>query len=776
MTYQMLPIQQMVWQDKYKFTAPAGVPRLTSDNSIEDTWRRIAHALAEPEGHEQRMWEKRFYSALENFQYIPAGRIIAGAGTYRDVTLFNCFVQGIIPDSMDGIFARLREAALTMQQGGGIGVDFSPLRPNGADVKGVAAKASGPVSFMDCWDAMCKTIMSAGARRGAMMGTLRCDHPDIELFIDAKRDPLRLRNFNLSVLVTDIFMDAIKRDESLPLEFGGKVYRRVGARYLWDKIMRSAYDSAEPGVIFIDRINKTNNLAYCETIYSTNPCSEQPLPPNGACLLGSINLTAFIRHPFEDRVYWDEHKIIDTTKIAVRMMDNVIDVSNYPLPEQRQEAMHKRRIGLGITGLADALTMCGLHYGSPEACKTAELWMKTITTAAYEADINLAAEKGKFPAYSPKMGRSYYPERGDRPMRNGTLISIAPTGTISLFAGNISSGIEPIFEWEFTRNILTPDGGHQSVQVEDWAVRLYREKFPGKELPPQFYARAHELSPKQHLAMQKAVQPWVCSSISKTVNCPADMPFEDFEQLYMDAYDGGLKCCAAFREGSIANAVLQVKPKPESEEGLSVAVDPVPREEILSLIREASGVPHKPTPRELTMSGRTHKLKWNGHGVYVTINDDKDGEPYEIFINSLHSEFYAWSVALTRMISAIWRRGGDTSFVVKELKAIADPRGGAWSNGTYIPSIQAAIGYTIEEHIAATAAAKQMSSHEFRAIVDEAKQELAESVASPPLPPGLAEAAAARLFNFCPRCGSTNVWFPKRNCLTCKNCDYSNCE
>jgi ribonucleoside-diphosphate reductase alpha chain len=721
-----------------------------------------------------------------------------------------------------------------MQQGGGIGVDFSTIRPLNAEVKGVAAKASGPVSFMDVWDAMCKTIMSAGARRGAMMGTLRCDHPDIELFIDAKRDSLRLRNFNVSVLVTDPFMDAVKNDTPWELQFGDKIYKIVSARELWRKIMKSAHETAEPGVIFIDRINQTNNLAYCETIYSTNPCSEQPLPPNGACLLGSMNLAAFIAQPFTPNVYFNEQDLVAKTKIATRMMDNVIDCSGYPLPEQRQEAQHKRRIGLGITGLADALVMCGLHYGSPEACRTAEAWMKTITTAAYETSINLAAEKGKFPAYSPKMGRSYYPERGDRPMRNGTLISVAPTGTISLFAGNVSSGIEPMFEWEFTRNILTPDGGHQSVQVEDWAVRLYREKFPGKELPPQFYARAHELSPKQHLAMQKAVQPWVCTSISKTVNCPADMPFEDFEQLYMDAYDGGLKCCAAFREGTIANAVLQVKPKPEpnpvepkppaknqramyatptskhtTEESLDLILrSPMTQAEIMALIHEASGVAHKPSPRMAVMHGRTHKIKWGAHAVYVTINNNPDGTPHEIFINSKNVDHYAWSVAMTRMITAIWRRGGDTSFVTEELKGIADPRGGAWMGGRYIPSIQAALGYVIDAHIAGKDFSMELKTNGEAPAAPTVAEASASLSASPPsdIPDigkavDLAEAALTRIMaslrgsgvvenpiagmmgvpvpapsHFCPKCGSANVWFPKRNCLTCRDCSFSNCD
>ena len=327
---QVAAISQQIWDMKYRLKGPDGAP---VDKTIEDSWRRVAEALAEAEAPELRAeWAERFYEALSGFKYLPAGRILAGAGAKRNVTLFNCFVMGTIPDDMSGIFEHLREAALTMQQGGGIGYDFSTLRPKGAPVKGVGADASGPLSFMDVWDAMCRTIMSAGHRRGAMMATLRCDHPDIENFIEAKQQPGRLRMFNLSVLVTDAFMQAVKEDGPWELKFNGTTFRVVRARELWDKIMRSTYAAAEPGVIFIDRINRANNLHYCETIQATNPCGEQPLPPYGACLLGSINLTTLIREPFTPNAHLDLDELDRLVRVAVRMMDNVVDVSNFPLP------------------------------------------------------------------------------------------------------------------------------------------------------------------------------------------------------------------------------------------------------------------------------------------------------------------------------------------------------------------------------------------------------------------------------------------------------------
>ncbi len=388
-------ISQQIWDMKYRLKAPDGTP---VDKTLAESWVRIATALAEPE-KEPAAWTARFASALEDFKYLPAGRIVAGAGTARNVTLFNCFVMGTIPDDMGGIFAHLREAALTMQQGGGIGYDFSTLRPKGAPVKGVGADASGPLTFMDVWDAMCRTIMSAGSRRGAMMATLACDHPDIEAFIEAKREPGRLRMFNLSVLVTDAFMQAVKEDAPWELKFNGTSYKTLRARELWDKIMRATYAYAEPGVIFIDRINRRNNLHYCESISATNPCGEQPLPPYGACLLGSINLAALILDPFTEKARLDEAEFDRIVPLAVRMMDNVVDVSRFPLPEQQNEAKTKRRIGLGVTGLADALIMCRVRYGSEAAVALTETWMRRLQRMSYLASVDLAKEKGAFPLF-----------------------------------------------------------------------------------------------------------------------------------------------------------------------------------------------------------------------------------------------------------------------------------------------------------------------------------------------------------------------------------------
>ncbi|HBB85325.1 MAG TPA: adenosylcobalamin-dependent ribonucleoside-diphosphate reductase, partial [Sulfitobacter sp.] len=440
------PIAEQIWDMKYRFKGADGTAK---DVTVEDTWRRIARDLAQVES-EADVWEDKFFGALEDFKYLPAGRITAGAGTARRVTLFNCFVMGTVPDSMSGIFDMLKEAALTMQQGGGIGYDFSTIRPRGADVLGVSADASGPLSFMDVWDAMCRTIMSAGSRRGAMMATMRCDHPDVEDFISAKSDPARLRMFNMSVLVTDPFMEAVKADGSWDLVFGGKVYKTVQARDLWNSIMQATYSYAEPGVIFIDRINSANNLNYCETIAATNPCGEQPLPPYGACLLGSINLARLVAQPFDAAAHLDQDAMSELVTIAVRMMDNVVDVSKFPLPEQQAEAQAKRRIGLGVTGLADALLMVGLRYGSDEAAQQTEEWLRAIARAAYLASVELAKEKGAFPLFDAEkflasgtmmqMDDDVRDAIREHGIRNALLTSIAPTGTISLYAGNVSSG------------------------------------------------------------------------------------------------------------------------------------------------------------------------------------------------------------------------------------------------------------------------------------------------------------------------------------------------
>ncbi len=773
----LIPVSRQIWETKYRFEPPGG----KAERSVEETLARVAAAAAAAETRASRKaWERRFLDAMTGFAFIPAGRILAGAGTARDVTLFNCFVMGEIGDDMGSIFANVREAALTLQQGGGIGHDFSTLRPKGAPVRGVGADASGPVNFMDVWDAMCKTIMSAGSRRGAMMGTMRCDHPDIEAFIEAKADPARLRNFNLSVLVTDAFLEAVKEGAPWPLVFGGEVFRTLSARGLWHKIMRSAYDYAEPGVIFIDRVNAANNLRYCEEISSTNPCGEQPLPPYGACLLGSINLAVLIEEPFTPAARLSEHRLETLVPHAVRLLDNIADVSRYPLPAQEKEARAKRRIGLGVTGLADALILCGKHYGSQEGRDLAQRWMERIAHAAYAASVELAKEKGAFPLFNageflkrpfpsslPPALQEGIREHG---IRNGVLTSIAPTGTISLLAGNLSSGIEPVFDFEYRRRILGPDGTPLYETVEDYAVRLFRESHGPAALPDAFVT-AHQLTPQEHLLMQAALQRYVDASISKTVNCPREMAFEDFEALYLDGFRLGLKGCTAYRPNPVTGEVLSL-----AHPAVADAVQPaLPLPPASPQAGRFAGA--LPPARDAVLSGFTYKLKWpgSGHAIYVTLNDTLDGDrrrPFEIFINSKNLEHYAWTVALTRMISAIFRRGGDISFVVEELKAVFDPRGGAWMNGKYVPSLLAAIGDIIERHLA----------HIGFTGTGDSTGRLGGGGQGPMLESGYAGSgmssagtpvSASQLF--CPRCGSPSVVF-QEGCRVCRNCGFSTCS
>jgi len=707
MTRFAAPIAEQIWDMKYRFKAADGTPH---DVTVEDTWRRIARDLAQVED-DKDSWEETFYEALEDFKYLPAGRITAGAGTARRVTLFNCFVMGTVPDSMSGIFDMLKEAALTMQQGGGIGYDFSTIRPKGADVLGVSADASGPLSFMDVWDAMCRTIMSAGSRRGAMMATMRCDHPDVEAFISAKSDAARLRMFNMSVLITDPFMEAVKADASWDLKFDGKVYKTVQALDLWNAIMKATYDFAEPGVIFIDRINEANNLSYCETIAATNPCGEQPLPPYGACLLGSINLARVVSDPFEDNAALDLEALNELVATSVRMMDNVVDVSKFPLEAQQLEAKNKRRIGLGVTGLADALLMLGLRYGSDEAARQTEEWLHAIARAAYLASVDLAKEKGAFPLFDAEeylasgtmraMDEDVREAIRTHGIRNALLTSIAPTGTISLYAGNVSSGIEPVFAYAYTRKVLQKDGSRTEEEVVDYAVQMWRDKFGDRELP-DYFVNAQTLAPLEHVKMQAAAQKWVDSSISKTINCPEDISFDAFKDVYMEAWDTGCKGCTTYRPNDVTGSVL------------SVSEDKKAAPEVVSHDGEEPMAPHgdviymsEPLDRPEELEGSTYKIKWpdSEHALYITINDLVVGghrRPFEVFINSKNMEHFAWTVALTRMISAVFRRGGDVSFVVEELKAVFDPRGGAWMSGKYIPSILAAIGGVIEQHLIAT--------------------------------------------------------------------------
>jgi ribonucleoside-diphosphate reductase alpha chain len=769
----MTDVSHQVWDMKYRLKAPDGTP---VDRDVADSWSRVALALADAEAPGRRVaCALSFARALAGHKFLPAGRILAGAGTGRNVTLFNCFVMGTVEDSMDGIFSALREAALTLQQGGGIGYDFSTLRPKGALVAGVGADASGPVSFMDVWDSMCRTIMSAGSRRGAMMATLRVDHPDIEEFITAKRTPGRLSNFNLSVLVSDAFVHAVKADADWPLTFGGRTYRTVKAKALWDTIMRSTYDYAEPGVIFIDRINQENNLGYCETISATNPCGEQPLPPYGACLLGSINLARLVRRPFEQNADLDLDELERLTATAVRMMDNAIDVSRFPLEAQAHEARAKRRIGLGVTGLADALIFCRVRYGSPESLELIKMWLAAIRNAAYRASVELAKEKGPFPLYdmNPYLARPHiqalppdiYNAIAQHGIRNALLTSIAPTGTISLFAGNVSSGIEPVFAFSYTRKILQPDGSRREETVQDYAVRAFHAKFGEDAALPDYFVNAQTIAPSDHLAVQAAAQPFIDSAISKTINVPASISFEDFSHVYLQAYEMGCKGCTTYRPNAVTGSVLSVE-EPKHVIAAENVIAVAPAEPELPLPPppsrfEKDGVVYmtRPLDRPEELPGRTYKIKWldSDHAFYITINDiEKDGRrrPFEIFINSKNMEAYAWALALTRMISAVFRRGGDVSFVVEELKAIFDPRGGQWMNGRYVPSLLAAIGEVIERHMIDIGFLGQRGP----SVLPDTN-----------IP---AEGVRAR---FCPRCGDAS-FVKLEGCDTCLSCGYSKCS
>jgi ribonucleoside-diphosphate reductase alpha chain len=774
------PLAVRVWDQKYRLKRADGSP-------LEATWSatvaRVARAAARAEAKPDRArWTAAFADCMRAFEFLPAGRILAGAGAKRHVTLFNCFVMGRIKDDLSSIFDHVREAALTMQQGGGIGHDFSTLRPAGALVAGIGADASGPVTFMDVWDAMCRTIMSAGHRRGAMMATLRCDHPDIETFIDAKRTPGRLRNFNLSVLVTDAFVAAVRADDPWDLVFSGRVYRTVRARDLWDRIMRATYDVAEPGVIFIDRVNAANNLAYCETIEATNPCGEQPLPPYGACLLGSLNLAVLVRDPFTPKAAFDDTRLGDLTATAVRFLDNVIDVSRYPLEAQRAEAKAKRRIGLGVTGLADALIQLSVRYGSAEAVALTERWLGAIKVAAYRTSAELAAGKGAFPrcdreallarpglADLPAEVRSAIARHG---LRNGLLTSIAPTGTISLLAGNVSSGIEPVFDFRYERRVLQSDGSAATEPVEDYAHALARRL--GRSTSSAAFVTTQTLAPADHLAMQAAAQRHVDSAISKTVNCPEDIAFDAFKDIYLDAYARGLKGCTTYRPNAITGSVLATAPAAQAAPAAPPAPTSPPRPP--AIVGDVVYMT-EPLARDPILAGYTYKLRWPGsdHALYITLNDVESGgrrRPFEIFINSKNLEHYAWTLALTRMISAIFRRGGDVSFVVGELKAVFDPRGGTWIDGRYVPSLLAAIGDVIELHL-----------RRIGFLIDEATPGdparaaaavAAGSKAARPASGGTLIVSGAAPPPTCPRCSSP-TWVKQEGCWRCTTCGHSTC-
>jgi len=769
------PIAHEIWDKKYRYKNEDGSP---IDQAIEDSWRRVARAVAMPE-RDQRFWEEKFLAVLQGYKFLPAGRILANAGTSRaKVTMFNCYVMGAIEDSMEGIFGAVTEAALTQKQGGGVGFDFSTIRPRGDFIRGVESQASGPVSFMQVFDATCRTVMSAGQRRGAQMAVLSVSHPDIEQFIVAKRGNAALQMFNLSVAVTDAFMEAVKDDKNWDLTFAGKVYKTVRARDLFDTIMRSTYDFAEPGFILIDRINRMNNLWYCETIRATNPCGEQPLPPYGACLLGSINLPQFVRNPFTEQADLDWDGIAETVRTAVRMLDNVIEISKFPLDKQLEEATNKRRMGLGITGLANLFAMLRVRYGSPMSLDLTARIMRTIRDSAYDASVDLAIEKGAFPLfdrdrYSQGAFIEQLPEElrrriHDHGIRNSHLISIAPTGTISLFAGNVSSGLEPVFALSYTRRVRRAHGeDYAEHTVEDYAYRLYRHLFPRDTAPPEYFVTTDQIAPREHVDIQARLQTYVDSSISKTINIPREFPFEQFKDIYRYAYEQGCKGCTTFRPNDQIVGVLQ-RAEDKNEK---------PREEPLSS-SELDTVPRRP----VYLQGTTYKIKTplSKQALYITINDiceaDNRRRPFEIFINSKNLQHFSWIVAMTRLISAVFRRSSDPSFLVEELKSIFDPNGGYFRNGRYIPSLVAEIGEVIEQHLAHIG-------------FIEAPQRAPQPTAGVPAhssgtqPLGSTESVGVRRedaqqtspFMLCPTCNERALYY-EENCTKCYACGYSKCS
>jgi ribonucleoside-diphosphate reductase alpha chain len=567
--------------------------------------------------------------------------------------------------------------------------------------------------------------------------------------------------FNLSVLVTDAFMAAVTADGPWDLQFDGRVYHTVQARDLWNRIMQATYDYAEPGVIFIDRINQANNLNYVENIAATNPCGEQPLPPYGACLLGSINLAKLVIDPFGPRARLDAAALKDLVRVAVRMMDNVVDASRFPLPQQQAEAQAKRRIGLGVTGLADALAMVGLRYGDDKAVRQTEIWMHKIAVAAYLASVDLAREKGAFPLFDAEkflasgtmqgMDETVREAVARHGIRNALLTSVAPTGTISLYAGNVSSGIEPVFAHAYTRKVLQKDGSRTEEEVVDYAVAMWREVMGDAPLP-EWFVTAQDLAPLDHVRMQAAAQKWVDSSISKTINCPEDISFEAFKDVYMQAWETGCKGCTTYRPNDVTGSVLSVS---ETTEKRPEQVGNMPSQggEVIYMA--------DPLDRPTELEGATYKLKWpdSNHAIYVTVNDivlNGHRRPFEVFINSKNMEHYAWTVALTRMISAVFRRGGDVSFVVEELKAVFDPRGGAWMGGKYVPSILAAIGGVLERHMVAIG----FLAGEGQGLkVDPQAQAMGLDAPRGPA---------------CPACGSYDMRMIE-GCMTCASCGHSKC-
>jgi len=716
-----------------------------SERSIDDVHARVAKALAAVELEPVRKaTEASFLWALQR-GFVPAGRIASAAGTDIQATLINCFVQPVgdsvteFKDGKPGIYTAVAEAAETMRRGGGVGYDFSRIRPSGAVVKGTQSRASGPVSFMKVFDSSCSTVESAGARRGAQMGVLRCDHPDIESFIRAK-DAGDLKNFNLSIGVTDEFMEVVRAGGDIELVHtapphadtvnagayqradGMWVYRKVDAHELWEKVMRSTYDHAEPGILYIDRMNTENNLWYCETIEATNPCAEQPLPDYGCCCLGSVDLTVHVQGAFTEDAGFDFASFGAVVRIGVRMLDNVLDATYWPLPQQHQEATDKRRIGLGFLGLGSALVMLGIRYDSDDGRAVAAKISEVMRDEAYAASVELAVEKGSFPkldadkylssGFARRLPNSIRSQIAQKGLRNSHLLSIAPTGTITLaFADNASNGIEPAFSWTYTRKKRMADGTTKEYEVADHAWRLYRHLGKDTSSLPSAFVSALEMSAQDHMKMLEAVQPFLDTSISKTVNVPADYPYDEFKDLYLNGWRAGLKGLATYRPNSVLGSVLSVGPAANEPTATPARLNDDP------LYKQFD------TRAEGELESVTSKVEfWTHEGkrsVYVTTSFMQvagvvDGSavtierPVEFFLaGSQRDAGQQWVDLSLRLLSMAARSGSSVAKAIENMREVTWDKGAVRSgymtraDGTKIPRFHdsevAAIGYSLQE-------------------------------------------------------------------------------
>ena len=795
------------------------------ESSLEQLYGRVARALASVEKPELRAeWEQKFLTNL-HAGAIGAGRIMSAAGTDIQATLINCFVQpvgdaiqGVDDEGYPGIYEALREAAETMRRGGGVGYDFSRIRPKGAFVKGTHSIASGPCSYMNVFDQSCSTDESAGSRRGAQMGVLRIDHPDVAEFITAKRTPGRWNNFNVSVGVSDAFMQAVANGTDWELvhkakpgqkvlEGGGYqradglwVYRKLPARELWDTIMQSTYDFAEPGILFLDQIGRDNNLNYCEKIEATNPCGEQPLPPYGCCDLGPIILTNFVRNPFGagGDAAFDFDAFEQVVATQVRALDNVLDVTFWPLEQQRNESAHKRRIGVGFTGLGNALTMLKLRYDREDGRAMATEIARRMRDAAYRASVELAKEKGAFPkfkadgylaegTFASRLPADIQADIRQHGIRNSHLLSIAPTGTVSLaFADNASNGIEPAFSWGYKRNKREADGSKSSYTVEDHAFRLYRSVVDSTVSSddtgklPDYFVNALEMSAQDHVAMMEAVQPFVDTSISKTVNIPEDYPYDSFKDLYRQAWQAGLKGLATYRPNSILGAVLETTPAKKDEPAAPASNAPapapaVPYDPMRSVIekRPAGGLPSVTEKIEYWTSEGQQRLYLIVSFLPVPAADGKGTveRAIEFFMPVGQSgESQQWITATMRMLS-LAARGGFLDRALSDMQKVTWDRGpvrlGTYekADGTHVPrwhdSEVAAIGYAVENLIANRQKAAQAS--------------LFDADELPAVEPQVAPAAmvptSVMAGKKCPECGA-HAMIRKDGCDYCTQCGF----